>query len=136
MLIPCIDVMSGKIVQLIGGERTALEFDDPEPWIRKFAGYPLVHVVDLDAAMRRGSNRDFIAQFAKRLHCQVGGGIRNADDASELLDLGAKRVVVGSALISQTPSSARINTAFASALSDAIGPDRLVFSVDTKRGML
>lgn len=132
MLIPCIDIMDGKVVQLVGGEKKALEFDDPEPWIRKFGSYPLIHVVDLDAAMRRGSNRALIAQLAKRLPCQIGGGVRSADSARLLLDLGAKRVVVGSALI----AGGRIDSAFVSSLAAKVGSERLVFGVDTKRGRL
>ena len=132
MLIPCIDVMEGKVVQLVGGEKKALEFDDPEPWLQKFAGYPLVHVVDLDAAMRSGSNRDLIARIVKRLPCQVGGGVRTANDARQLLDLGAQRIVVGSALV----TNGSIDRAFAAALAHQLTPQKLVFSLDAKRGAL
>ena len=132
MLIPCIDIMGGKIVQLVQGERKALEIDDPEPWLRRFEKYSLVHVVDLDAAMRKGSNRAFIARLARRLPCQVGGGVRNAADAKELLAIGAKRVVVGSALV----ADAQINTTFAQSLSETFGNESFVFAVDAKHGQL
>ena len=57
MLIPSIDLMGGKIVQLVQGEKKALEFDDFEPWIERFARYPLVQIIDLDAAIGQGDNR-------------------------------------------------------------------------------
>ena len=132
MLIPCIDVMGGKVVQLIQGEKKAIELDDPEPWLRRFEKYPLVHVVDLDAAMDRGSNRAFIAKLVDRLPCQVGGGVRKSEDAKELLAIGAQRVVIGSALVAH----GRIDVAFARSLAQSFGNERLVFAVDSKDGHL
>jgi phosphoribosylformimino-5-aminoimidazole carboxamide ribotide isomerase len=132
MLIPCIDLMGGKVVQLVQGEKKALEFTDAEPWIRKFENYPLVHVVDLDAAKREGSNRELVSTISKRLHCQVGGGISSIAIACEVLAAGAQRVVVGSALI----SGGKIDIEFAKKLADVIGLDKLVFSVDSKDGRL
>ena len=64
MLIPSIDLMGGKIVQLVQGEKKALEFDDFEYWIERFSAYPLVQLIDLDAAMGRGSNRELITTSA------------------------------------------------------------------------
>ena len=84
MLIPSIDLMGGKIVQLVQGEKKALEFNDFEYWIERFSAYPLVQLIDLDAAMGHGNNRELIAMICKRLPCQTGGGIRDvaggADD--------------------------------------------------------
>ena len=93
MLIPSIDLMGGKIVQLVQGEKKALEFDDFEYWIERFSAYPLVQLIDLDAAMGRGNNRELITMICKRLPCQTGGGIRDVVRASKLLALGAKRVI-------------------------------------------
>lgn len=132
MLIPCIDLMGGKIVQLVQGEKKALEFTDAEPWIKKFEKYPLVHVVDLDAAKRQGSNREFVSILSRRLHCQVGGGISSTAIARDTLAAGALRVVVGSALI----SSGKVDVEFARKLADEIGPEKLVFSVDCKAGQV
>jgi phosphoribosylformimino-5-aminoimidazole carboxamide ribotide isomerase len=132
MLIPCIDLMGGKVVQLVQGEKKALEFADVEPWIKKFEKYPLVHIVDLDAAKREGSNREFILTLSKRLHCQVGGGISSIAVARDTLAAGAQRVVIGSALI----SGEKIDIEFAKRLADEIGPDKLVFSVDSKDGQV
>ncbi|MGB7190972.1 MAG: HisA/HisF-related TIM barrel protein, partial [Acidobacteriaceae bacterium] len=78
MLIPSIDLMGGRIVQLVQGKKLKLAFDDFEYWIDRFSGYSTVQLIDLDAAMRQGDNAALIAQIAKRLPCQVGGGIRTA----------------------------------------------------------
>ena len=130
MLIPSIDLMGGKIVQLEQGSRKALEFDDFDAWVKRFSKYPLVQLIDLDAAMRRGENRALVRKFASQLPCQVGGGIRTAEDARALLEAGAKRVILGSSLI----SAGAINVAFAAQAAIEIGPEYLVFAADCKAG--
>ena len=96
MLIPSIDLLGGRIVQLVQGEKLRLVFDDFEYWIEKFSKYPLVQLIDLDAAMRQGDNSALVEQIAKRLPCQAGGGIRTIERARQVLDAGAKRVIIGS----------------------------------------
>jgi phosphoribosylformimino-5-aminoimidazole carboxamide ribotide isomerase len=130
MLIPSIDLMGGRIVQLVQGEKKALEFDDFAVWVERFSPYPLVQLVDLDAAMGKGSNRQLIAEFCGKLPCQVGGGIRSAADAQQILACGAKKVVVGSSLI----KADAIDTTFAKNLSDRFGIERLVFAADARGG--
>jgi len=130
MLIPSIDLMGGRIVQLVQGATIKLAFDDFEYWIERFSPYPLVQLIDLDAAMRQGDNAALIEQFTKRLTCQVGGGIRTLDQASRLLDIGARRVIFGSVLFNSTG----VDTESAASLSSAIGRDRFVASIDTKSG--
>jgi len=103
MLIPSIDLLGGRIVQLVQGEKLRLAFDDFEYWIEKFARFPLVQLIDLDAAMRQGDNAELVAQIAKRLPVQAGGGIHSIDRACQVLDAGARRVIIGSALFSETP---------------------------------
>ena len=98
MLIPSIDLMNGQIVQLVQGEKLKLAFDDFEYWIDRFSKYPIVQLIDLDAAMRQGNNRTLIEMICKRLPCQVGGGLKTAADGRALLDAGAKRVIYGSSL--------------------------------------
>ena len=133
MLIPCIELMGGHIVQLMHGEKKSLEIDDFEPWIKKFERFPVVHVVDLDAAMRTGrNNHDLVEALSKRLRCQVGGGITSGAQANAALAAGAKRVVVGSALVKND----KIDTDFAAGISKEVGRDKLVFAVDTKHGLL
>jgi phosphoribosylformimino-5-aminoimidazole carboxamide ribotide isomerase len=130
VLIPSIDLMGGKIVQLVQGEKKALEFDDFEYWIQRFLGYPLVQLIDLDAAMGNGNNRELIAMVCKRLPCQTGGGIRDVAQASELLALGAKRVIFGSSLL----KDGAINTSLAAEAAKAIGIDQLTFAIDSRKG--
>ena len=132
MLIPSIDLMGGKIVQLVQGSRKALEFDDFEPWVARFSALPLIQLIDLDAAMGNGSNSSLIEFFVKRLPCQVGGGIRSLDDARAVLQLGAKRVILGSALI----LNGQINIDFAKQIASGVGKDKLVFGVDAKGGKI
>ena len=153
MLIPSIDLMGGRIVQLVHGEKLKLAFDDFDYWIQRFAKYPLVQLIDLDAAMRQGENRSLIEMICRRLPCQVGGGLKTADDGRALLDAGAKRVIYGSSLFGIDQPESQVSDArpgapellakrrhklirleFASELKRALGEDSLCFSVDTKNG--
>jgi phosphoribosylformimino-5-aminoimidazole carboxamide ribotide isomerase len=132
MLIPSIDLMGGRIVQLVQGEKLKLAFDDFDYWIDRFSTYPLVQLIDLDAAMRQGDNSALIAKIAKRLPCQVGGGIRTAEQAQSLLNTGARRVILGSVLF----DSDGVDTETAASISNSIGRDHLVASIDTKNGKI
>jgi phosphoribosylformimino-5-aminoimidazole carboxamide ribotide isomerase len=136
MLIPSIDLLGGRIVQLVRGEKLRLAFDDFNYWVEKFSHYPLVQLIDLDAAMRQGDNSDLVAHIAKRLPCQVGGGFGSVERARQVLDQGAKRVIIGSALFSSEDGSAAVNTAFAAELAQAVGADKLVAGIDTKAGRI
>ena len=133
MLIPSIDLLGGRIVQLVQGEKMRLAFDDFEYWIERFSRFPLVQLIDLDAAMRQGDNSALAAQIARRLPCQVGGGIRTIDRAREVLDAGAKRAIIGSALFSEDGT---VNVDFASSLAEAVGIGQLVAGIDTKNGRI
>lgn len=117
MLIPSIDLMGGKIVQLVQGETKAYETTEFDEWCDRFAGFPLVQLIDLDAAKRQGDNRPLIARILQRLPCQVGGGVRDLANAQGLLAIGAKRVIVGSSLIRE----AKPDTEFARFLADTCG---------------
>jgi len=130
VLIPSIDLMGGKIVQLVQGEKKALEFDDFDYWIERFSAYRLVQLIDLDAAMGAGDNRSLIAMICRRLPCQTGGGIRTIERAHELLELGAKRVIFGSALL----NAGEIDTALASEAANALGAEQLTFAIDSRNG--
>jgi len=139
MLIPSIDLMNGRIVQLVQGETLKLAFDDFDYWIDRFQKYPLVQLIDLDAAMRQGSNAALIEQFTRNLPCQVGGGLRTPQDGQRMLDLGATRVIYGSTLFGGDNEADRkrhpvLNLAFAESLQTTLGEQNLVFSVDTKHG--
>lgn len=130
MLIPSIDLMGGKIVQLVQGKRKALEFDNFEEWVVRFSKYPLVQLIDLDAAIGKGDNRELVSEFARKLPCQVGGGIRSLEAALAALAAGAQRVIVGSALFNHS----ELDKAFAEKLAGALGSSRLVFAVDAIGG--
>ena len=130
MLIPSIDLMGGKIVQLVQGDKKALEFDNFEDWIARFASFPLIQLIDLDAAMGREPNADLIELFVKRLPCQVGGGIRSIESARKMLDAGARRVILGSTLI----QDGAINVAFAQQLATECGAEKVVFAIDARGG--
>lgn len=130
MLIPSIDLMGGKIVQLVQGEQKALESDDFEYWIERFSAFPLVQLIDLDAAMGRGNNRELIAMICKRLPCQTGGGIRDVARGAELLALGARRVIYGSALL----KGGAINTSLAAEAAKTLGEEHLAFAIDSRNG--
>jgi len=122
--------MGGKIVQLVQGEKKALEFDDFEEWIVRFSKFPLVQLIDLDAAIGTGNNRALLKKFTSHLRCQVGGGIRSLDDGTNLLAQGARRIIVGSALV----KDGRINLQAAREFAEGIGIDRLTFAVDSRGG--
>jgi phosphoribosylformimino-5-aminoimidazole carboxamide ribotide isomerase len=130
MLIPSIDLMGGKIVQLVQGEKKALEFDDFKYWIDRFAQYPLVQLIDLDAAMSKNNNSALVANLCKQLPCQVGGGVRGVARARELLALGAHRVILGSSLI----KDGRVDPAFAQECAHQLGSERLTFAIDSRGG--
>ena len=130
MLIPSIDLMGGKIVQLVQGERKALEFEDFEEWIDRFSSFPLIQLIDLDAAIGTGHNRDLVREFANRLPCQVGGGVRSIQTAEQMLSSGARRVILGSSLI----RDGQPDVVFARELADTVGPEKLVFAIDSKEG--
>jgi len=133
MLIPSIDLLGGQIVQLVQGEKLRLAFDDFEYWIEKFFKYPLVQLIDLDAAMRQGDNSALVAKIALRLPCQAGGGIHSVQRAKQVLDAGAKRVIIGSALFSEQGG---VNTDFAAELASSVGVERVVAGIDTKNGKI
>jgi phosphoribosylformimino-5-aminoimidazole carboxamide ribotide isomerase len=130
MLIPSIDLRGGRVVQLVQGRRQALAFDDVDEWIGRFAGYPRVQVIDLDAAMGSGENRDLVGRICRRLPCRVGGGVRSADAAVRSLDAGACEVILGSALF----TADGVDAASAEAVATACGAERVIAAVDALGG--
>jgi len=130
MLVPAMDLMGGKVVQLEQGKKKVLEYANPRPWIDRFQSFPLVHLIDLDAAMQNGDNRSLVGELVQHLPCQVGGGVRTVETARELLAAGARAVILGSALVRDGVP----NTQIAQELAKQIGAERLVFAVDSKQG--
>ncbi len=132
MLIPAIDFKDGRVVQLIQGDREALATDDLDGWLAKFAAYPLIQVIDLDAAMGTGDNAALVARVAATRPCQIGGGIRSIDRARRWLDAGAARVIVGSSFF----AADRVNLDAAEQFSRALGHDAIVAAADSRGGTI
>lgn len=152
MLIPSIDLKNGRVVQLVQGEKLALEDHDLDGWIARFATFPKVQLIDLDAAMGQGNNDVLVRKVATALPVRVGGGVRTVARAQELLAAGAHAVIVGSSLFrpsldrggaapggdavrSDRPNPA-VNLDFARELADAVGVDRVIAAVDSKGGQV
>ena len=132
MLIPSIDLQNGHVVQLVQGERLAIEAPDPEPWIERFSRFPRVQLIDLDAARGRGDNSEMVAAICKRLPCRVGGGIRSIERAHSVLAGGAHAVIASSALF----RDGQVDVAFARSLSEAVGAERVIAAVDSRGGFV
>ena len=97
MIFPCIDLLDGKVVQLVQGREKALEADSPLEMLRRFAAFPEIQVIDLNAAMGTGSNDELVRLVATHARTRVGGGVRSVDRARALIDQGAHKVIVGTA---------------------------------------
>ena len=132
MIFPCIDLMDGKVVQLVQGREKALEADSPEEMLRRFAAFPELQVIDLDAAMGRGSNDELVRLLASKAATRVGGGVRTVERARALVAQGARKVIVGTSAFSANG----INEEFLAPVRDAIGRDRLLIALDSKDGRI
>lgn len=130
MLIPSIDLQGSRIVQLVQGERLAVTTDDVDGWVRRFERFPRIQLIDLDAAKNQGDNSGLVASICGRLPCRVGGGIRSVDRAAAVLDGGALKIIVGSALF----RGGRPDLEFAAALTSRFGASRLIAAVDAREG--
>jgi phosphoribosylformimino-5-aminoimidazole carboxamide ribotide isomerase len=130
MLIPSIDLQNGHVVQLVQGDRLAIQAPDPEPWIARFSRFPRVQLIDLDAAMGRGDNAALVTAICRRLPCRVGGGIRSVERAAAVLEGGAHAVIASSALF----RDGAVDVAFAETLADAVGAERVIAAVDSRGG--
>jgi len=132
MIFPCIDLMDGKVVQLVQGREKALEADSPEAMLQRFAAFPEIQVIDLDAAMGRGSNDGLVRMLAGRAATRVGGGVRTVERARTLVEQGTRKVIVGTSAFTQ----AGVNRSLLAAMRDAIGRDRLIVALDSKNGRI
>ena len=130
MLIPSIDLQRGRIVQLVQGERLAIETSDFAGWIARFSRFSKVQVVDLDAAKREGDNSAVVADICSRLPCRVGGGIRTIERGAAVLAGGARKVIYGSSLF----TDGKADLAFAAELAAAIPIEQLIAAVDARGG--
>jgi len=132
MIIPCIDLMDGKVVQLVQGREKVLEGKSLDEMLEMFEGFPQIQVIDLDAALGRGSNGDLVAYLARHAGIRAGGGVRTVERARELLDQGAWRVIVGTAAFSPDGP----NRTFLASLASQIGREHLTIALDSKHGKI
>lgn len=132
MIIPCIDLMEGKVVQLVRGREKALEGDAPEAMLERFAAFPVIQVIDLDQAIGRGSNLPLVRRLAGQARTWVGGGVRTVERARELVRSGAQRVIVGTAAFSDNGPDA----IFLERLATEIGQERITIALDSMNGQV
>jgi phosphoribosylformimino-5-aminoimidazole carboxamide ribotide isomerase len=135
MMIPCIDLQDGRAVQLVHGRERKLAVDDVFGLLDRFSKHPLIHVIDLDAAMRKGSNAKLVRQLCReagkrRMRVRVGGGIRTVARAARIAGWGAEKVIVGSAAF----RNGCVHRAFLERLVSKIGRARIIVALDTDRG--
>ena len=135
MLIPCIDLQDGRAVQLVHGRKRKLAVDDVLGLLDRFGRHPLIHVIDLDAAMRKGSNARLVRALCveakqRKVRVRVGGGIRTVARAARIAGWGAEKIIVGSAAF----RSGRVNREFLDRLARKIGRRRVMIALDTEGG--
>jgi phosphoribosylformimino-5-aminoimidazole carboxamide ribotide isomerase len=134
MIIPCIDLQDGKAVQLVQGRRRVLAVDDILGLLQRFQSYPILHVIDLDAAMRKGSNGRWIKKLTRagKMKVRVGGGVRTARMAQKILSWGAEKIIVGSAAF----RDGKVDEKFLRDLRGRVGKKRVIVALDTKKGCI
>jgi len=133
MIFPCIDIMEGKIVQLVQGRETALEGGSADEMLQLFHAFPEIQVIDLDSAMGNSTNNSqLVESISRRVKARVGGGVRNVERAQELIRCGAHRLIVGTSAFTATG----LNNPFLEALAEAVGPERIVIALDSKDGYI
>ncbi len=135
MIIPCIDLMDRKVVQLIQGREKKLELPDPLAVLEKFAHYPEIQVIDLDAAIGGPAstrNAEVVRELCARKPCRVGGGIRSVERAIEVVAQGALKVIVGSSAY----TAHSINHEFLRTLAVSIPRGRIIIAVDSLGGQV
>jgi phosphoribosylformimino-5-aminoimidazole carboxamide ribotide isomerase len=136
MLIPCIDLQQGKAVQLVHGRKRELVVTDVMSLLLKFKTYEWLHIIDLDAAMGKGNNRELASELCNEaaqrygMKVRVGGGIRSVRRAQEVTKWGAHQVIIGSAAF----KDGKVNTPFLHKLAQNMGRRAIVAALDTARG--
>jgi phosphoribosyl-AMP cyclohydrolase / phosphoribosyl-ATP pyrophosphohydrolase len=128
MLVASIDLMNGKAVQLVEGKEKILERENPEQLAVEFDRFGEIAVIDLDAALCKGNNKELIKKMCRQARCRVGGGIRSVEQAKELVSFGAERIIIGSKAF----EGKRVNVEFLESLAKTIGKERLMVAVDAR----
>lgn len=132
MIVPCIDLMGGKVVQLVQGREKALEGEAPEVMLDRFKAFPEIQVIDLDAAIGQGDNTHIVDALAHKARLRVGGGVRDVQRAQALIAAGAHRVIVGTSAF----RNGRVNHEFLSQLAATIGREPITIALDSRGGFI
>ena len=132
MIIPCIDLMDGKVVQLVQGRDKALEAAPPLEMLARFSGFPVIQVIDLDAALGRGENNAIVEMLASRARIRAGGGVRTPERARALIGCGAEKVIVGTSAFTRDG----VNHAVLGAIASAADPARVLVALDSRAGRI
>lgn len=132
MLIPSIDLMKGKAVQLVQGREKVIERDDPESLAADFGRFGRIAVIDLDAAFGDGDNEALIRKLCVKAECAVGGGIRTLEKARKMFSYGAAQVILGSRLF----EGGKVDVEFAQSVAAAVGRERVIAAIDARDGIV
>jgi phosphoribosylformimino-5-aminoimidazole carboxamide ribotide isomerase len=132
MILPCIDLMDGVVVQLVQGRVKALEAGDAQTMLDRFAEFSQVQVIDLDAALGKGSNEPIIEQIASRGGLRVGGGVRTAEKAQRLCRFGVEKVIIGTAAFSAHGP----NEPFLREMNAAVPAQSILIALDSRDGKI
>jgi phosphoribosylformimino-5-aminoimidazole carboxamide ribotide isomerase len=138
VLIPCIDLQDGRAVQLVRGRKRELAVTDVLGLLKKFRKYKWLHIIDLDAAMGKGSNNELARELCVRarrdfgMKVRIGGGIRSISRAEEIAGWGAPQIIVGSAVFRE----GKVNTRFLGQLTKKVVRKRIVIALDTAKGRI
>lgn len=132
MIIPCIDLMDGKVVQLVQGREKALEGAAPLEMLERFSGFPVIQVIDLDAALGKGENNAIVELLASRARIRAGGGVRTPERAQALIACGAEKVIVGTSAFTKTG----VNHELLGSIASAVGAEKILVALDSKGGRI
>jgi phosphoribosylformimino-5-aminoimidazole carboxamide ribonucleotide (ProFAR) isomerase len=116
----------------VQGREKALEGDTPEAMLAKFAAFPVIQVIDLDAAIGRGSNEPTVEWLATKARTRIGGGIRTVEKAQRLLKLGAEKIIVGTAAFDADGP----NETFLNQLAANVPREAILLALDSKDGRI
>jgi len=132
LIIPCIDLMDGKVVQLVQGRDKALEGGTVDEMLARFAAFPVIQVIDLDAAIGKGENDALVEYLASKAVTRIGGGVRTAERAQKLVQQGADKVIVGTAAFQ--PNG--IHHTLLAEIANAVSPEKILIALDSKDGKI
>ena len=122
MIIPSIDIMGGKAVQLKQGKEKVYENENIDNILEQYRLFPEINVIDLDSAMGKGDNKELIKRICQKVDCNIGGGIRNIELAKEYIEAGAKRIMIGTKATKE--------------FLEQLPKDKVIVALDTKKGKL